>query len=40
MNYQKVNAVTKVDADPVSDPQAIFATLADSIFFLSMTNAE
>ena len=32
-DYRRVNAVTRVDAEPMSDPQAIFATLANSRIF-------
>ena len=32
-DYRRVNAVTRHDAEPMSDPQAIFATLASSRIF-------
>ena len=32
-DYRRVNAVTRMDAEPMADPQAIFATLANSKVF-------
>ena len=35
-DYRRVNAVTRLDAEPMADPQTIFATLANSRIFTKL----